>query len=133
MSRPLPPPAPRRHLWIATVAWMAVIFGLSSIPGSSVPGRGGTFAHFGVYAILGALLFLALLHETSVPGRALALAVLFASAYAVTDELHQAFVPGRVPDAFDWGVDTIGALFGASATLAVLKFVRSRGSAPPPA
>ena len=31
----------------------------------------------------------------------------------VLDELHQAFVPGRVPDTLDWWHDTIGAGIGA--------------------
>ncbi len=108
---------------MASIAWMAVIFALSSIPGSQVPSGGGTLAHFGVYALLGGLLLLAFLNEAETAGRALAYAILASSLYAVTDELHQAFVPGRVPDTFDWGVDTLGAAFGASVTLLALRFV----------
>lgn len=104
---------------------MAVIFGFSSIPGSAVPGGVSFYGHFGGYAVLGALLLVAFLHETPVQGRALAYAVLAASLYGVTDEIHQAFVPGRTPDAVDWGVDTLGALAGASATLLALR-VRER-------
>lgn len=121
MSRPLKPPIPRQIAWFASISWMALIFAISSIPGSSVPSSGGTFGHFAGYAVLGGLLFVALLHHETVPGRALARAVLLASAYAVTDEFHQHFVPGRTPDAFDWGVDTLGALFGAAATLVALR------------
>jgi VanZ family protein len=36
-----------------------------------------------------------------------------ASAYGITDELHQAFVPLRMPDPMDWLVDTVGAAVGA--------------------
>lgn len=113
-------PLTRRSAWVASVLWMGVIFGFSSLPGSSVPGGLGAYAHFGVYAVLGALLFLAFAHET-VPGRAVAYAVLTASLYGVTDELHQAFVPGRVPDAADWGMDTLGALAGALIALLALR------------
>ncbi|MBR2902324.1 MAG: VanZ family protein, partial [Clostridia bacterium] len=42
-----------------------------------------------------------------------ALAVFLSVAYAVTDEVHQIFVPGRVFDWYDIGVDTIGAAIGA--------------------
>ena len=124
MSSELRSPIPRRLAWLASIGWMVVIFGFSSIPGSSVPSSGGTFGHFAGYAVLGGLLFIALLHEQKVPARALALSVLVSSAYAVTDEFHQHFVPGRVPDAFDWGVDTLGALFGASVTLLILRIAR---------
>jgi len=111
----------RRNAWAVSLAWMAVIFGLSSLPGSAIPGTGGMYAHFGMYAILGALLYLAFRHETPDTGRALALAVITASAYGVTDELHQAFVPGRVPDVVDWAVDTLGALAGAWLMLLVTR------------
>lgn len=35
--------------------------------------------------------------------------------YAATDELHQAFVPGRVADLTDLALDGIGAVLGALA------------------
>jgi len=122
----------RRRAWIASTLWMAVIFGFSSLPGSSVPGRFGSLAHFGVYAVLGALLFLAFSFETAERGRAVALAVLTASAYAVTDELHQAFVPGRVPDVSDWGMDTLGALAGALIAVAAVGRITRRAGADQP-
>jgi hypothetical protein len=37
------------------------------------------------------------------------LAVLIVSAFGVTDEWHQSFVPGRSCDVFDWLADTLGA------------------------
>jgi hypothetical protein len=37
------------------------------------------------------------------------LAVLIVSAFGVTDEWHQSFVPGRDCDVFDWLADTAGA------------------------
>jgi len=98
--------------WLFVAAWAAVIFGMSSLPGSQVPGRFGTQAHFVEYAILAALLYRALRMHTNPLGAAL-WAIVLASGYAVTDELHQSFVPMRVPDVADWAVDTAGALTGA--------------------
>ncbi|MDY0087764.1 MAG: VanZ family protein [Coriobacteriia bacterium] len=113
---------------------MAVIFGFSSLHGSAVPSAGGYWAHFAVYTVLGGLLFIAFTFETADPGHALALAVLVASAYGVTDELHQVFVPGRLPEVADWGMDTLGALLGALIMFIVLRRIArnraARASAP---
>jgi len=51
-----------------------------------------------------------------------ALAVLLAAAYAVSDEFHQIFVPGRSAALFDVALDSAAALAGvlASALLAAL-------------
>jgi VanZ family protein len=87
---------------------------MSSVPGSQVPGRFGTLAHFVEYAVFGALLYAALRVDRSRKS-ALLLGVAIASAYGITDELHQALVPMRVPDVMDWLVDTAGALAGALA------------------
>jgi VanZ family protein len=47
-----------------------------------------------------------------------------ATLYAVTDELHQAFVPGRTPSVGDGVADAAGAALGAFVTLAVGRRVR---------
>lgn len=55
-------------------------------------------------------------------GGKLALVVIaLASLYAVTDEFHQSFVPGRVCDPADWLTDTLGAALGASAAVLALE------------
>jgi VanZ family protein len=95
--------------WGPVVAWAAVIFAFSSV---AHLGTGlGTWdlvlrklAHLTEFAILGALLMHAL-------GRA-GLAVAIGSLYAATDELHQAFVDGRVASPVDWTIDTAGVLAG---------------------
>lgn len=88
---------------------MAVIFGLSSLPGDAVPGTGySSLGHFVLYAVLGALYYGALAPRIG-PGRAALAAIALASLYGATDEFHQSFVPGRFPDVADWVVDTAGA------------------------
>jgi VanZ family protein len=114
-----PERAIRTGALLVAVAWMAVIFGLSSLPGSAVPGTYGSLAHFIEYAVLGALLLLSLPRAVR-PWATLATAVAIASFYGITDEFHQSFVPGRVPDVADWAVDTAGAL----AAVLVLEGVR---------
>jgi VanZ family protein len=78
------------------------------------------FAHFCEYMVFGALLVNSLrLHMPL--GRAMLVAVVLASVYGVTDEIHQHFVPGRVCDPLDWLVDTIGAGVGSGISLLVLR------------
>lgn len=74
-------------------------------------------AHFTEYAGLCLLLNCSLLFSF---GRIKPLtAFLFASLYAVTDEIHQFFVEGRSCQLTDWAVDTVGAFAGAAAFLAI--------------
>ena len=79
-------------------------------------------AHFSEYALLAVSLvcFLHYLLRKGTPWQILALAWLFATLYACTDELHQTFVDGRGPALLDVAIDSAGALTGALlATLAV--------------
>lgn len=99
----------RLNLWLPVLLWAALIFTFSAIPSL---GTGlGTWdvvlrklAHAAEFAVLGALLYRALRREP--------LAVLLGSAYAVTDEVHQAFVSGRHGSPFDWLIDTAGVVAG---------------------
>ncbi len=101
--------ATRLSLWVPVLVWAAVIFALSSVPNLGT-GLGiwdlvlRKLAHLVEYAILGALLFRALAREP--------LAFAVGSAYAVTDEIHHAIVPGRAGSPLDWLIDTIGVAAG---------------------
>ena len=97
------------RLWLPVVAWAALIFALSSVPDLGT-GLGGwdlllrKLAHAAEYAVLGALL----LRATGRTGLAFALGTL----YAVTDELHQMFVPGRMGRPLDVAIDALGVACG---------------------
>ena len=96
-------------LWLPVVAWAGLIFALSSVPDLGT-GLGGwdlllrKLAHAGEYAVLGALLLRAIQR----PGIAFALGTL----YAVSDEVHQSFVPGRAGSPLDVALDTLGVAAG---------------------
>jgi VanZ family protein len=93
---------------------MALIFVLSAQP--SLPRAPDDLldmlvkkgAHFGEYLILAILLGRALAPEELSP-RTAAFAFGITIAYAISDELHQAFVPGRMPSPWDVGFDALGA------------------------
>lgn len=108
------------------LAWAGVIFGFSSLPGSAIPGHYSELGHLGEYAIFGALLYFALRTRVG-QGRAIALAVIIASAYGMTDEFHQRFVYMRTPDVADWALDTLGALAGATVSALAEGYARLLG------
>ncbi len=102
---------PAIYLWLPVLAWMGLIFALSAQPDLPHPDVGwadflvSSLAHAFVFAVLALLLARALGDRP----RAGLLAFLFTLLYAFSDEFHQAFVPGRVPDLWDLGCDGFGA------------------------
>lgn len=68
--------------------------------------------HFSEYFVLSILVGRALLDERGLRPHHAAMAVTLAAAYAVTDEAHQYFVPGRTAALGDVGIDVLGALAG---------------------
>jgi VanZ family protein len=72
--------------------------------------------HLGGYALLGALMVRMLKRE--LPGRhpwkIIVLAVVASTFYGVSDELHQALVPGRYADVMDVVADLAGSTLGAT-------------------
>ena len=107
------------RLWLPVVAWAALIFALSSVPDLGT-GLGGwdlvlrKIAHAGEYAVLGALLVRA-------TGRA-GVAFVLGTLYAISDEAHQSFVPGRLGSPVDVAIDAVGVAVG----VVVWQSVRAR-------
>ena len=138
---------------LTVVAWMAVIFWMSSQSGEDsgklsggvlqwlidlIDGSLGMFikdsetlhaalrkmAHLFAYLILALAVDWALAVETRSKRnhkstlshkptvKSVVLVLAFCAVYAVTDEIHQAFVPGRGPSAFDVIIDTLGSALG---------------------
>ncbi|MGH2920928.1 MAG: VanZ family protein [Gaiellaceae bacterium] len=99
-------------LWLPVVAWAGLIFTLSSIPDLGT-GLGGwdlvlrKAAHAAEFAVLGFLLLRAIGRE--------ALSLVLGIAYALTDELHQHFVPGRQASLLDVLLDAVGVALGVYA------------------
>jgi VanZ family protein len=111
------PPPRRLDLWVPPLVLMGVIFVLSGQPSLDsglglIDTIGRKLVHFGAYALLCFLWWPVLSH--GLPARRAALlAFLAASAYAATDEYHQAFVEGRHGTPLDWVIDSAGAALAA--------------------
>lgn len=127
--------------WAAVVLWMLLIFNLSAqvaeksdklstgisqvimkalekvIPGASFDIRSFNSilrknAHFFTYLVLGLLTVNAFRRSGLAGIRSIVLAMLLCVLYAISDELHQLFVPGRGAQLRDVIIDSAGAAVG---------------------
>ena len=111
--------------WLLAFAWMATIFWLSSSSDAQggfwllelIP-YGDKVAHAGAYGLLAGFFWLAL--------RRTVLPIVLSTLYGVTDELHQAFVPGRSLDVLDLVADAVGACLFISFIVAVSYLTQRR-------
>lgn len=111
------------NAYLPPILWAGFIFFLSSqtvLPGLEVNTWDFVFkksAHMFVYAVLYLLLHRALLLTTyksklskAQSLRLLTLPLIITLAYAISDEIHQAYVPGRYGTLRDIGFDLLGSL-----------------------
>lgn len=82
-------------------------------------------AHFSIYTLLG---ILTVNYAFTYKGRSFyqkgLTALMFCIFYAITDEIHQAFIPGRSNEIRDVLIDSLGALTGILISIAIAKIYR---------
>ena len=83
-------------------------------------------AHFCIFGVLGALLTFASLGFEAFFKMHFAKSVSVGFLYAVSDEIHQYFVPGRGPGVIDVLIDTAGVICGATALIFIVKLIVRR-------
>lgn len=136
---------------ILIIAWMEIVFGFSNQGGtkSSNTSRKVTvvvvqaisdktieenesviekaekvvrkLAHYTIYTV-GGFLIMNYAYTTNLKSKEKVLySIAFGAGYAVTDELHQFFMPGRSARAFDVGIDTLGVLTGIAIYVVIRK------------
>jgi len=104
----------RSAWWLVAIAYSACILYVSSLPGSVTLDYGFLRSDKVVHALAFALLSIFVRYALESSGLCVAgptpylLAVLIAASYGVTDEFHQAFVPGRAASFSDWTADAAG-------------------------
>jgi VanZ family protein len=109
--------------WIPALIVMVVIFLFSNTPGQKLPDYGllDKLVKKGGHMTGYALLALSYWYALGFDPRKIGVAWLLAIGYALTDEFHQSFVPGRTPSYVDVFVfDGIGAALA----LLVTRFVK---------
>jgi VanZ family protein len=130
---------------ITLFIWMTVIFLLSNEPstvssersgaivevvktlGTSLPNDVLTFitrklAHIIAYFILGILMFFVVRAYTPNARKAFLTSISFVCLYAITDEFHQTFVPGRSGEVRDVLIDTTAGAAGVLVTYAIIRW-----------
>ena len=136
-------------LWIAAIAWVAVLFffsGQTAVQSGDLSMRVLKFllrlfpsipypvevlhpilrklAHFGIFAVEGFLLGMAMMSSLRVRTLGGALAAVCCAAMAALNEYHQSFVDGRSCELRDVGIDTGGALAGILFAALILQLIR---------
>ncbi len=108
-----------KHSWTVTIGYMVLISILSHIPQedipesiTSVPDNIDLFFHFAEYSILGFLLFGTITSDESLTFHPFYGSLLTGISFAILDEFHQSFVPGRHMSSIDIIFDSLGILFG---------------------
>ena len=102
---------------LPAIAWAAAIFIQSSMSYIDTPDLGfdmqDKLFHAIEYAILGFLLRRALVFQSNpfLQRHAGWLTILIGSIYAISDEIHQFYVPGRSSDIGDVVADIVGIIF----------------------
>ena len=108
--------------WVPVALYAGTIFCLSSqshpeeqLPSFLIEDVSDKVLHAVEYGILALLCYRAFRWATgpAVARQAVVLAIVTASVYGITDEVHQLFVPFRESSWQDWLADTIGATIGA--------------------
>lgn len=100
---------------LPTILYAGLVVALSSIPYLKSPSlKFFTFdkvAHFLEYSVFAFLTFRSFSHLSGRinANRAFLLSILFLSLFALVDEFHQSFVPGRHADVADLLTDLLGA------------------------
>jgi VanZ family protein len=108
--------------WGLVIVWAVLLFYLSGLPHLILIQKGivnavaHIVAHFIMYYIFAFLLARAFVHDGMSLKKSMAVSFLIALLYAMGDEYHQLFIPGRYAEIQDVLVD------GAGAALAVRVF-----------
>jgi len=104
-------------LYIPFAVYWMILFTLTTLPGKDLPdiGISDKISHFTAYCGLAVFLNLFLLIQNKkefLKKKAWMFALLIGAVYAMIDEFHQLFIPGRSCDILDWSADVIGLLLG---------------------
>ena len=101
---------------VLTIGYMLLITLLSHVPQEDLPKSDlesiDYLFHFTEYSILGFLLFKSITSDELLTFHPFYGSLLIGISFAILDEFHQGFVPGRHMSSIDMIFDSLGILFG---------------------
>ena len=105
--------------------WLTLIIA-TSLPSKDMPNikLNDKIEHLLAYFILGILFNLSILFQDKIKTlkeNAFISSIFLLMIYAILDELHQIFIPGRDSSFIDWSADTIGIILGVLTTYLLVK------------
>ena len=80
-------------------------------------------AHFTIYTIGGFLIMNYTSSTNKTQKQKILHSIYFGGVYAITDEIHQFFVPGRSGNIVDVGLDTLGVITGVLIYIGLIKII----------
>ena len=105
---------------VITIGYMLLITLLSHVPQEDLPKSDlegmDYFFHFAEYSILGFLLFRSITSDELLTFHPFYGSLLIGISFAILDEFHQSFVPGRHMSSTDVLFDSLGIVFGMFAS-----------------
>ena len=104
---------------VITICYMLLITFLSHVPQENIPNGPDKIDipfHFVEYLFLGFLLFRSISLEESLTFHSFYGSLLIGISFAILDEFHQSFVPGRYMSSTDVLFDSLGIVFGMFAS-----------------
>ena len=82
-------------------------------------------AHFSLYTVVG-ILVMSLMSTYKIEQiKRISISLLTGVLYAISDEVHQSFVPGRGPSVQDVLIDSLGVIFGILVVIGVIKIYKN--------
>ena len=129
-----------RIILIILLAWtFIIIFGFSSQEGeeSGTVSRKVTkvivekyqplvrkLAHFSIYTVVGILIMMLISTYDILLWKRWSISIATGVIYAISDEFHQSFIPGRAAQIKDVFIDSMGVIFGILITLAMISIYK---------
>ena len=102
---------------LPALIWMGVIFGLSSVPGSSLSPMEFPDAHLIAHSLLFGMLYYLVYrafkyqsYSRFLSEFSLLVSLLLVMLYGASDEYHQSFTPGRSEELKDFMIDVVAAV-----------------------
>lgn len=120
----------RYHIYLALGFYWIFLLIATSLPSTSLPQTllSDKIQHTLAFMILGILLTLTLKTQqkyNTLKLYAYSFAIIIGMIYALFDELHQLFIPGRYCEFVDWIADVIGVVLGVGIVYMLIKYVKT--------